>query len=423
MKNEYKSMNFVPSTRREFLRTAGVAAGLAMSPSAFAKSLTPTPGASGKGTLVCIYLRGGADFLNMIVPYRDDDYHQARPTLSLHKEDGLVELDSKFGLHPGLSAFAPLWKAKKIAAIVATGSPHPTRSHFDAQDFMEFAAPGNRTVRNGWLNRYLAATQKKGASEFRAMAIQELLPRSLRGNYPVLAVPSSMEKRKGEKTLSRFEEFYGAGTKGAEKMKGEMMERPDEKIVESGRITIKTLRRYRELLAKGKSTVRYGNDRIGKRLQSIAKVLKAGAGLEIAGVDVGGWDDHANQGSVEGNHHTRLANLSGGIASFCEDLGEQLDKTTIVIMTEFGRTVRENGNNGTDHGHGGGMFVIGGGVRGGRIFGDWKGLGPGSLYNDRDLPVTTDFRDVMAEILHGTFGFKAPRGFFPDYKPGRINLF
>jgi len=233
-----------------------------------------------------------------------------------------------------------------------------------------------------------------------------------------------MEKRKGEKTLSRFEEFYGAGSSQSdENMEGEMMERADEQIVESGRVTIKTLRRYQDLLAKGKSTVRYGNDRVGKRLQSIAKVLKAGAGLEIAGVDVGGWDDHANQGSVEGNHHTRLASLSGGIASFCEDLGDQIDKTTIVIMTEFGRTVRENGNNGTDHGHGGGMFVIGGGVRGGRIFGDWKGLGSGALYQGRDLPVTTDFRDVMAEILNGTFGFKAPQGFFPDYKPGRINLF
>ena len=424
MRNQPLPVTFTSPTRREFMRTAGVAAGLAMSPSALARRWEPTSGASGEGSLVCIYLRGGADFLNMIAPYRDDDYHESRPTLGLRKEDGVIELDSKFGLHPGLSAFAPLWKAKKIAAIVATGSPHTTRSHFDAQDFMEFAAPGNRTVRSGWLNRYLAATQKKGASEFRAMAIQGLLPRSLRGTYPVLAVPSSMEKRKGEKTLSRFEEFYGTGgANSGEEMKGEMMERADEPIVASGRVTIETLRRYQELLAKGQSTARYSNDRVGKRLQSIAKVLKAGAGLEIAGVDVGGWDDHANQGSVEGNHHERLASLSGGIASFCEDLGEQLDKTTIVIMTEFGRTVRENGNSGTDHGHGSGMFVIGGGVRGGRIFGDWKGLGSGSLYQGRDLPVTTDFRDVMAEVLHGTFGFKAPQGFFPDYKPSHINLF
>jgi uncharacterized protein (DUF1501 family) len=414
--------NHSPS-RRDFLRTAGLTAGFTLCPSSLALSRSSFSWTKKKpGSLVCIYLRGGADFLNMIVPYRDDAYHSARPTIGLRKEDGVVELDSKFGLHPGLSAWESLWKSKKLAPVVMVGSPHTTRSHFDAQDFMEFAAPGDRSVRTGWLNRYLAATQKKGASEFRAMALQKLLPRSLRGNYPVLAVPSSMEKKRGAKTLSRFEEFYGVGG-GVMEGDESMMDRDGDVVVKSGKVTIETLRRYQDLLEKGKSSVKYPGGNFGKKLQSIAKVLKSGSGLEIVGLDYGGWDDHAGQGGVEGNHHTRLADLGNSLKLFCDDLGSVLDTTTILVMTEFGRTFRENGNSGTDHGHGGGMFVLGGGVRGGRIHGKWRSLTSDGLYQGRDLAVTTDFRDVLAEVLRGSLGFEPPKGFFPNYSPGHLNLY
>lgn len=412
-------------TRRNFLKTAA-AAGLVSTVNPFERALLAM-GSKPKGprSVVCIYLRGGADWLNMIVPRDDDEYREVRPTLAMEDEDGLVPLDRDWGLHPAFRSLEPYWKEKQLAPIVAVGSPHTTRSHFDAQDFMEFAAPGNRTVRSGWLNRYLAESQDEDASEFRAMAMQELLPRSLRGDFPVLAVPSGMDRKKGAQTLNRFEEFYGDGPVAGEMPAGEMgeMERPEDGagIVESGRVTIETLRRYQEILAKGKSEVKYPNGRFGQRLSAMAKVLKAGEGLEVAGLDYGGWDDHANQGGAEGRHATRLQDLSNSLAAFCRDLGPQLETTTIIVMTEFGRTVRENGNRGTDHGHGGGMFVLGGGVKGGKVYGDWQGLKAPQLYEGRDLHVTTDFRDVFHTVLDGTFDFKPPKGFFPDYKSKKIS--
>ncbi len=413
--------------RRDFLKTAGAASiaagGLLTSP----LSALTSGGVKHPASILCIYLRGGADWLNMIVPYKDRDYHTVRPTLGLSKEHGVIDLDGKWGLHPALSAFQPLFQEKMFAPVVAVGSPHTTRSHFDAQDFMEFAAPGNRGVRTGWLNRYLKATTKKKGpqTEFRGMAMQELLPRSLRGDFPVLAVPSGMDKKKGSKTLSRFEEFYGAGGMAAAPgaMDGEMGAREEDPsgVVHSGKVTIETLRRYQEIIAKGKTETKYPGGRFGQKMANIAKVLKAGEGLEVAGVDYNGWDHHAQQGGVEGKHADMLRDLSGSIASFCADMGPRMESTTIIVMTEFGRTVRENGNNGTDHGHGGGAFVIGGGVKGGKVHGSWKGLKTEALYEGRDLPVTTDFRDLFHSVLEGTFKFKPDSDFFPDYKSRKIS--
>jgi len=412
-----------PTHRRDFLKQAaalGAVAGLSPWQQHLRAAVAAPQGAH---SLVCIYLRGGADWLNMLVPTGDKEYEAIRPTLALEQADGLIKLDGDWALHPALRSLAPFWEEKMLAPICAVGSPHTTRSHFDAQDFMEFAAPGNRTVRDGWLNRYLDASSKKGESEFRAMAMQELLPRSLRGEFPVLAVPSGMDSKRGSRTLSRFEEFYGDGMP-AEEMGGEM-ERPEDAdpagIVRSGRVTIETLRRYQEIVAKSKSDVKYPRGRFGERLQAMAKVLKAGEGLEIAGLDYGGWDDHTAQGGAEGKQATRLKDVADSLAAFCQDLGPQLPRTSIVVMTEFGRTARENGNNGTDHGHGGGMFVLGGGVKGGKVYGKWQGLKQERLYEGRDLPVTTDFRDVFHSVLEGTFDFKPKKGFFPDYKSSRVS--
>jgi uncharacterized protein (DUF1501 family) len=345
-------------------------------------------------------------------------------------EAGLVKLDKTFALHPSMLPLQSLWEAGRLAPIVCAGSPHATRSHFDAQDWMEFAAPGDRTMRQGWLNRYLAVTRKEGteASEFRALGMQELLPRSLRGDYPVLAVPKSLTKKRSARTLDAFERFYGEG--GADIEGGDMMsgEREDDAagVVASGRITIETLRRLQEIIAKseksggGMQTVSgssYPQSRFGESLKQIALVLKAGEGLEVAGLDYNGWDDHAQEGSVEGRMATRLRDLSSSIGAFCQDLGPALDRTTILVMTEFGRTVRENGNNGTDHGHGGPMLVIGGGVNGGKVYGDWGGLKDEALYQGRDLVVTTDFRDVFNTVLENSLGFEPPQDFFPGFKP------
>ncbi len=369
----------------------------------------------GKGapTLVVIYLRGGADMLNMVVPHRDSRYYAVRPTIGIRKEDGLIDLDGKFGLHPGLAALAPFFTDGSMIPVLNVGSHHPTRSHFDAQDFMERGAPGMRTVHNGWLNRYLQATRSKGeTSSFRAVGLQGLLPRSLRGEFPVLAVPNNVDKRRGEKTLDMFDDFYAEGQESSD-------------IVDSGRNTIDALRRFQEIVGtrRGRSRSRYPDSSLGRGLQSIAKVINADAGLEIAGIDYDGWDHHANQGGAAGTQRNMMETLSQGLAAFAADLGEKLDHTMVLTMTEFGRTVRENGNNGTDHGHGGGMFVLGGGVKGGKVAGRWSGLGDETLYQGRDLPVTTDFRDVMAGSLKHLFGFKPSSDFFPGHAPTRTGIF
>lgn len=424
------------TSRRRFLQGLGAASVVSQVP-AFGRTLplaetVPTViRAKGQKSIVCIFLRGAADGLNMIVPYGDSSYEGHRPTMAMDLDDGLIKLDSTFGLHPALAPLEPLYKSKRFAPIICAGSTHGTRSHFDAQDWMEFAAPGNRTMREGWLNRYLTSTKTESSATFRAMAIQELLPRSLRGTYPVLAVPGNATNKKSSENLDIFERFYGDS--GGMLEGGEMTNRDRENdaagVVESGRMTIETLRRFQEIVGKapkkrdGNETVSgsaYSSSRFSKGLQQIAKVLKAGEGLEVAGIDYGGWDDHTGEGGVEGKMATRMSDFAQSLAAFCGDLGQDLDNTTIMVMTEFGRTVRENGNTGTDHGHGSTMFVIGGEVKGGKIHGDWTGLAKKDLYQGRDLAVTTDFRNVYHSVLTNHFGYKTPKEFFPDFRPSEI---
>jgi uncharacterized protein (DUF1501 family) len=441
--------------RRDFLKWS--AAAVAAAPFATPRRLlaaTAQEPAAGAAALVVIYLRGGADALHLFAPYGDAEYAAMRPTLALGEGAGLIPLDGTWGMHQALAPLQPLWDAKALAPIVCAGSPHPTRSHFDAQDWMEFAAPGDRTVRDGWLNRYLAASAKPDASEFRALGMQDLLPRSLRGGYPVLAVPSNLDRNQGEKTLDKFEDFYGDGSdlmEGGEAMQGE---REDDQsgVVASGRMTIETLRRFTEIvygptaapaadeerltprerrrrrLERERATAAqpasaYPSSEFGRRMSTIAKVLLAGEGLEVAGVDYGGWDDHTNAGAVEGRLPNRLNDLARGLAAFALELGPVMETTTVLVMTEFGRNVRENGNGGTDHGHGGAMLLLGGGVRGGQVHGRFDGLAAKHLYEGRDLPVTTDFRDVFAATLERSFGFECPKEFFPGHKPTRLKLF
>ena len=413
------------TSRREFLlasATAGAAlSGLRLWARPFVPIGVAGVAAPSTGAVVVIYLRGGADWLNMVVPWKDPVYQQSRPTLGLNLEHGLVPLDSHFALHPALSPLKKLWDSKQFAPVLCTGSPHGTRSHFDAQDFMERGAPGLRNITSGWLNRYLQASPAKETSDFRALAMQELLPRSLRGDFPALAVPTKMDRRKGRKTLDTFERFYGGGDGDG----GMMGTDNDENVVRSGQMTISTLRSFQDIVAAAKSgdTVKYPDSKFGSRMKTLAIVIKAQCGLEVGALDYTGWDHHINQGGTDGKQNLMLADYAASMSAFCADLGPLLDSTTIVTMTEFGRTVRENGNNGTDHGRASGMFLIGGGVNGGRIHGDWLGLTPGVLADGRDLPVTTDFRDVMAACLRSSFNFKLPKDFFPGYKPGKVKLF
>ncbi|MDP6954705.1 MAG: DUF1501 domain-containing protein, partial [Planctomycetota bacterium] len=392
----------------------------------------------GPPALVVVYLRGGADMLNMLIPRREATYALARPGIGIGEEQGRIALDDDWALHPALAPLAPLYKEGLLAPIVNVGSPHTTRSHFDAQDFMEFAAPGNRSVRSGWLNRYLELTSRERAkrrrkgpaeTEFRALGMQGLLPRSLRGDYPVLAVPGDAGSKESNAALNRFEKFYGAGGQAAGQETGMdgRSEEGDEggsAVVKSGKVTIETLRRLQEILGAGEQ-VDYGfpSSGFGRGLARIGQVLASGEGLEVAGIDIGGWDHHANQGGTDGRHAQMLGDLAQSMAAFALQQSGRLDRTALLVMSEFGRTVNENGSDGTDHGHGGGMLLLGGGVRGGHVLGEWRGLRSDQLYQGRDLPVTTDFRDVFAEVLRSLFDFKTPKDFFPDYRPGRLDLF
>lgn len=400
------------ASRREFLLGAGA---LALAPSALLRPARP----EGSPLLLAIYLRGGADFLNMVVPWKDRDYRRVRPTIGLGQDEGVVPLDGDFALHPALAPLEPLWDARQLAPVLCVGSPHPTRSHFDAQDFMERAAPGLRHVTSGWLNRYLVATRARGSSEFRAVALQGLLPRALRGEYPALAVPPGLDREQSEATLGEFEELYG-GSAGMEPGAAAGSE-----VLDSGRATIETLRRFHAILAAAKPAADAGYPRsaFGQRLRAVAALVRADCGLEVAAIDYPGWDHHINQGAAAGTQARMLADYAASLAAFCADLGPRLERTLVLTLTEFGRTVAENGNSGTDHGRGGGALLLGGGVRGGRVHGSWRGLEQDDLVDGRDLPVTTDFRDVMAACLEAALGFDPPRGFFPEHKPRRLALF
>ena len=417
--------------RRDFLKASGAGILSTGLPIPLVHSGTATP-RSGK-VIVSIFLRGGQDALNTIVPHGDEDYYKIRPTIAI-PEDKVVKLDDTFGLHPALAPLKAYWDKKLFAPVICAGSNHTTRSHFDAQDFMEYAAPGLRTTREGWLNRYLTVTAGPEAQEppLRALAMQSLLPRALRGNYPVLAVPD-LGRGRGGNILDEFHKLYGEdGMGGMEKpvmtrRKGDELSQQDA-VKQAGRVTIRALRRYQKVVTeptrrrRGKGA--YPSGRIGDKLAKIAQVIKSGEPMEVASIGYNGWDHHTNEGAMDGSINRMLEHLAQSLDAFMKDLGQHADRTLVLTMTEFGRTCRENGNRGTDHGHGSTMLALGGSVNGGKVFGDWPGLADKSLYQGRDLRVTTDFRNVMADALRGHMGADLPRDFFPNYAlPKPMGLF
>ncbi len=417
--------------RRDFLKTTGGAilgtwASGALGPAPACAG--PDAGADAETpTLVVLYLRGGADPLGMVIPYADPLFYDLRPTISVGRpdqEDGCLPIAPGFGLHPAMKSLHALYEKGLFAPIVSVGSSHPTRSHFDAQDFMEYAAPGVRSITEGWLNRYLSATSegKKKEVELRALAAQPLLPRSLRGAFPVLAVPE--ERAMG--AMDAFEEVYCGGANPGPGMDARREADKDSKILAAGNNTIRKLRFLQKILATAEGThaeVEYPQGPLGRQFQGIAQVIKANCGLEVAAVDYNGWDQHANAGSTDGQMARMLAQVSESIAAFVRDLGaERMRKVLVLTMSEFGRTVKENGNNGSDHGHGGIMLAVGGPVKGGKVYGKWTGLEASTLWEGRDLPVHTDFRLVFAEVLRSFLGFARTDAFFPDWKPASAPL-
>jgi uncharacterized protein (DUF1501 family) len=373
-------------------------------------------GATGgrRKTLIAIFQRGAVDGLNMVVPYGEREYYDLRPSLAIAKPqtgnaESAIDLDGFFGLHPALAPFKLLWDAKRLAIVDAVGSPDNTRSHFDAQDYMESATPGVKSTRDGWLNRYLQSKPDAQGTPFRAVSMTQNLPRVLQGRANALAISnlSDFTIRAGAYSQSVQGGFEGIYDKSVRDVLGG-----------TGRETFEAvnyLKKVNPAQYRPENGAQYPRSAYGNALLQIAQLIKAGVGLEVAFTDVQGWDTHLNQGGARGQLAFRLTDFSAGIAALVTDLGKRMDDVVILTMSEFGRTARENGNRGTDHGHANAMFVIGNSVRGGRVYGEWPGLKADKLYEGRDLALTTDFRDVFGEIAQRHLGNTNPQAVFPGY--------
>ena len=359
--------------------------------------------------LVCLFQRGAVDGLSMIAPHGDPNYYRERTRIALPRTE-LVDLDGYFGLHPRLAALKPLWDAGTLAAIHAVGSPDATRSHFDAQDYMETGTPGVKSTPDGWLNRCCRHDQEHAETPFRAVGFGPELPRILSGSAPALAIddlrafgiraPGAAQDR-----LTRaFEALYRGSATGVLATSSS-----------AGFEAVQQLRHADPTRAQPANGAEYPAGRLGQSLLQIAQLIKAGLGLRIAFADATGWDTHVNQGGSQGQLAARLDELGRGLAAFAQDLGARMADVVVITMSEFGRTVAENGTGGTDHGHGTAMLVLGGSVRGGRMLGRWPGLDPAQRYQGRDLAVTTDFRDFFAEVLVHHLGATDLGAVFPGY--------
>jgi uncharacterized protein (DUF1501 family) len=401
-------------SRRVFLKDGAFAlVSLGFAPS----FLTRTAFAQGRSArtkqLIAIFQRGAVDGLNVVVPFGESDYYQARPSIAIARpgsgENAAIDLDGFFGLNPRLQPLKRLWDARELGIVHACGSPDATRSHFDAQDYMETATPGRKSTADGWLNRYLQTRHVESATPFRAVALTGQVPRMLQGASPTLAMSQigQFGIRAGQSTEmanASFEALYASAA--------------DQVLNGTGREAfdaIKMLKTNNPLKYEPEHGADYPRSPFGQALKQIAQLIKANVGIEVAFADIGGWDTHINQGAGQGQLAGRLDDFARSLSALVTDLGDRMADTVVLTMSEFGRAVGENGNRGTDHGHGNAMMVLGGGVRGGRVYGRWPGLSREHRFEGRDLAVTTDFRDVFGEIVVRHLGVADARPIFPGY--------
>ncbi|MBO0798870.1 MAG: DUF1501 domain-containing protein [Blastocatellia bacterium] len=411
--------------RRYFLKNGGIALAslgtLTTSPSFLTRALAQSD--KKKKILIAIFQRGAMDGLNAVVPYGEEEYYNLRPTLAVPRpKEGesnpaaAIDLDGFFGLHPALSSFKPVYDAGQLAIIHAAGSPDSTRSHFDAQDYMESGTPGVKSTTDGWLNRYLQANADPKATPFRGVAMGANLPRAMQGTAPTLAMTNIRDFTirgggLGPAVQGGFEAMYDQTVNDA--------------LRNTGRETfeaVKMLKKINTTQYQPAAGVSYPRGQFGDRMRQVAQLIKADLGLEVAFTDIGGWDTHANQGSSQGQLANRFIEFSQGITALFADLQDRAQDVVIMTMTEFGRTAKENGNRGTDHGHASVIFVLGGDVKGGKVYGKWPGLKAEQLNERRDLALTTDFRDVFAELAKSHLGASKLDLIFPGYeiKPGNF---
>jgi uncharacterized protein (DUF1501 family) len=398
-------------TRRIFLRNSALAVvGTAAIPSFLTRAAygSVEAGTSNK-RLVVIFQRGAADGLNIVVPHAEPSYYAMRPSINIPRSS-VIDLDGFFGLHPSLAPFQPLWKQRHLAIVHAAGSPDPSRSHFDAQDFMESGTPGVKATDDGWLNRCLHQLPVPAdKSAFRAIAMGPSLPRILSGSERALAVNNvndfGVGGRNANATSNTFEAMYAQSV--------------DSVLHGTGQETfdaVKMLKAADPSKYKPVVGADYPKGRFADSLKQLAQLIKANLGVQVAFADISGWDHHVNEGSTQGQIANVLDEFSQSLAAFWTDLGDLAEDTIVVTMSEFGRTARENGNRGTDHGHANVMFVMGGAVKGGRVYGRWPGLDPSQLNEGRDLALTTDFRQVLGEAVYSHLGNKSLNEVFPGFE-------
>jgi uncharacterized protein (DUF1501 family) len=394
-------------TRRVFLRgSAMVMAGAGPVPFWLGRAAASASGR--RKVLVAIFQRGAADGLNVVVPFAEKRYYELRPSIGIPapktgQAQTAIDLDGRFGLHPALLPLKDLWDKEMLAIVEATGSPDPSRSHFDAQDYMESGTPGLKS--DGWLNRALPPASPN-SSPLRAIALSATLPRTLQGEHAAIAVNNLEQFHAAADTASIVESMYAGSA--------------DKRLAGAGKDAFAAMRLLDSLNRtqynpSGGAQYNQGGE-LGRSLQQIARLIKADAGVEAAFADIGGWDHHQNE---PGQLANVVRQFGSALSAFYTDMGDRMEDIVVVTMSEFGRTARENGNNGTDHGHGDVMFVMGGSVRGGKVYGTWPGLEEEQLYENRDLAVTTDFRAVLSELVAGQFGTTDLAPVFPGYRAGQ----
>ena len=377
--------------RRSFIKTMGLT-GVGLLPVGQSAWASVSPDPATKQKLIVVLLRGAVDGLNVVVPYGDANYTRLRPSIAIPKpgqEDGAIDLDGYFGLHPALASLQPLWQANKLAFVQAAGSPDPTRSHFDAQDFMESGTPGQKSTPDGWMNRLLGALPGT-TTPTRGISMGPVMPRILAGSMAATNIASG--KAAGRPTvLDRpvIGEAFARLYQGKDEM---------SRAYQAGQ------QAHQEVMSSLEEEMRVADNGapspngFPSDASHMAALMRNDPRVQLAFVALGGWDTHANEGTAKGQLANHLAPLGQGLVTLAQQLGPVFDDTTIVVMSEFGRTVRQNGNNGTDHGHGNVMWLLGGRVAGRKVHGEWTGLDENQLYEGRDLPVTTDFRSVLAQV-------------------------
>jgi uncharacterized protein (DUF1501 family) len=386
-------------------------------------SFAPAHTAPRGDVLVVVFLRGAADILNMVVPHGDDAYYRARPTLGIARPDDsntkqelrTVDLDGFFGFHPSMKPLLNAWQDNQLAIIHACGAPDESRSHFKAMELMERGVDDEKGPASGWIGRHLATLNTGNQSPLRAVGFGDLPIRSLTGGVPITALRSIVDFHLGgdPRALAQMQSALNTLYRGSD----------DLSVI--GQETLElmgTLATLDPLGYEPASGQAYPQTEFGLGLKQIAMLIKAEVGLEVAAIDLGGWDTHFAQGGSEGLMAGLMKELADGLAAFHADTVDQADRLTVVTMSEFGRRLSENGSLGTDHGHGSMMMLMGGNVHGGKVHGLWPGLSEGQLVGPGDLAVTTDYRDVLAEVLTKRLNNSAVAQIFPDYTPTIGNI-